>query len=213
MEASFWHDKWEKNQIGFHESETNPLLLKHFSRLNLKEGSRIFLPLCGKTRDVAWLLSEGYQVVGVELSEIAIEQLFQELGVTPEISKSGSLIHYQAANIDLFVGDFFEISPLILGHVDAVYDRAALIALPPETRAQYTSHLIKITENAPQLLICIEYDQSEMNGPPFSLVPSEIEQHYTAHYDLRLLESSKIDGGLKGKIEASQATWLLQTST
>ena len=86
MEASFWHERWEENRIGFHENDTNPLLLKYFKRLSLNKGDRVFLPLCGKSLDIAWLLSEGCQVAGAELSEIAIQQLFEELELTPEIS-------------------------------------------------------------------------------------------------------------------------------
>jgi len=211
MEASFWHNKWESNQIGFHESDTNPLLLKHFDELALNKGARVFLPLCGKTRDIAWLLSEGYRVAGAELSEIAIEQLFAELELTPSISKTdGSLVHYQAENLDIFVGDIFELTAQALGDIDAVFDRAALVALPPETRTRYSSHLVNITAGARQLLICFEYDQSVMNGPPFSIVASEVEQHYASKYKLRLLDSPNLEGGLKGKTEAIEAVWLLE---
>ena len=105
MEASFWHNKWEIGQIGFHENETNPFLVKHLDKLQLRSdlnnGVRIFVPLCGKTLDIHYLLSLGYKVVGVEFSELAIKELFQELGVTPTISKNQNFTHYQAQNIDV----------------------------------------------------------------------------------------------------------------
>lgn len=210
MEASFWHKKWEINQIGFHQDITNPLLMKHLNRLGLGKGGRIFIPLCGKTVDIAWLLSEGYQVAGAELSEIAIKQLFESLEINPEITKSGSLIHYRADNIDMFVGDIFDLSANTLGPVDAVFDRAALVALPPSMRHRYAKHLIDISGTAPQLLICFEYDQSIMNGPPFSIIASEVEQHYAANYKLSLLDAPNLAGGLKGRIEAVEAIWLLE---
>jgi len=210
MEASFWHNKWEINQIGFHQDETNPLLIKHLDQLGLKKGDRIFIPLCGKTVDIAWLLSEGYQVAGAELSELAIKQLFEALGVTPEISEAGSLIHYHAENIDIYVGDIFDLSAEQLGQVDAIFDRAALVALPPEMRKRYASHLVDITENASQLLICFEYDQSVMKGPPFSIVPVEVEAHYANNYTLRLLDTPNLEGGLKERVAAIEAIWLLQ---
>ena len=210
MEASFWHDKWEINQIGFHQKMTNPLLKKHIEKLSLDKGSRIFIPLCGKTVDIAWLLSEGYEVAGAELSDIAIKQLFEALDITPKITKVGSLIHYKADHIDLFVGDIFDLSADTLGSVDAVFDRAALVALPPEMRLRYSKHLIKITDNASQLLICFEYEQSVMNGPPFSIIPSEVEYHYAASHKLSLLDAPNLAGGLKGKIEAIEAIWLLE---
>jgi thiopurine S-methyltransferase len=210
MEASFWHNKWGINQIGFHQNITNPLLIKHLEKLALDKGGRIFIPLCGKTVDIAWLLSEGYQVAGAELSEIAIKQLFEALGVTPEISKAGPIIHYHADNIDMFVGDIFDLSAEMLGSVDGVFDRAALVALPPEMRIRYSKHLIEITDTAPQLLICFEYDQSIMNGPPFSIIASEVEQHYASSHKLKLLEAPNLEGGLKGRIEAIEAIWLLE---
>jgi thiopurine S-methyltransferase len=105
MEASFWHQKWERGDIGFHESEVNPFLIEHLEELNLTRGNRIFLPLCGKTRDVAWLLACGYRVVGAELSELAINELFKELGLEPEISKVGKLARYRAEDIDILAGD------------------------------------------------------------------------------------------------------------
>ena len=210
MEASYWHNKWKINQIGFHQSKTNPLLIKHLEQLGLSKGDRVFLPLCGKTVDIAWLLSQGYKVAGAELSEIAIKQLFEALDLTPEISTIDSLTHYHAANIDMYVGDIFNLSAEVLGDVNASFDRAALVALSPEIRERYSAHLVDITGNAPQLLICFEYDQSVMSGPPFSIVKSGVEAHYAANYQLKLLEAPHLKGGLKGKIEAIEAIWLLQ---
>src|SRR6185295_6383505 len=103
MNANFWHERWGKNDIAFHEKEANPLLIKYFEKLSLEKGSRVFLPLCGKTRDISWLLSNGYRIAGAELSKLAIEQLFTDLGVSPKISRVGEIDHYNAKNIDIFV--------------------------------------------------------------------------------------------------------------
>jgi len=210
MDASFWHQRWGKNDIAFHESAANPLLVKYFKDLSLVKGSRVFLPLCGKTLDIPWLLSKGCRVAGVELSKIAVEQLFTELGVEPKISRVGELDHYSSKNIDIFVGDIFDLSSKMLGPVDAIYDRAALVALPEEMRNRYTAHLIKITDKAPQLLICYEYDQSLMEGPPFSVSDKEVDQHYRDNYDLTLMVSTNVPGGLKGKCAAKENVWMLK---
>jgi len=210
MDASFWHQRWGKNDIAFHESATNPLLVKYFKDLSLVKGGRVFLPLCGKTLDIPWLLSKGYRVAGVELSKIAVEQLFTELGVEPNISRVGKVNHYSTNNIDIFVGDIFDLSSKMLGPVDAIYDRAALVALPEEMRNRYTAHLIKITDKAPQLLICYEYDQSLMEGPPFSVSDKEVDQHYRDNYDLTLMVSTNVPGGLKGKCAAKENVWMLK---
>lgn len=210
MDIDSWHQKWERNNIAFHRTEANPLLVKYFNELSLAKGSRVFVPLCGKTLDIRWLLSNGYRVAGAELSKIAIEQLFAELEVTPEISRDDELDHYRAKHIDIFVGDIFDLSNKMLAPVDAIYDRAALVALPEEMRDRYAAHLTEITNKAPQLLICYKYDQSLMEGPPFSISNEEVNQHYRNSYDLTLIASTDIAGGLKGRCAAKENVWLLK---
>ncbi|NRB39146.1 MAG: hypothetical protein HRU20_11870 [Pseudomonadales bacterium] len=100
MEKDFWLQRWSNNEIGFHLKKANPLLIKHFQALNIEAGKRVFLPLCGKTRDIAWLLAAGYQVIGAELSNTAIQQLFKELELKPQITTQESFIHYSADNIE-----------------------------------------------------------------------------------------------------------------
>lgn len=209
MEADFWHKKWELNEIGFHKTEANPLLVKHLVQLRLNEGDRIFLPLCGKTLDIGWLLQQGFQVVGVELSGLAIEQLFEQLELKPQIAEIGSLKRYSAKNLDVFVGDIFAISRELIGHIDAIFDRAALVALPSEMRIQYAKHLIDITNNAPQILITFEYDPKGVSGPPHAISKNEITTHYDANYQLKTLERENLRGGIKGKSEAIERVWLL----
>ncbi len=212
MDVNFWLQRWDSNEIGFHEKKANPLLVEHVNELNLDKDSRIFLPLCGKTLDIAWLLSKGFRVAGAELSKTAIEQLFIALGIEPDISTAGNIDRYSAENLDIFVGDIFELSSETLGPVDAIYDRAALVALPENMRQKYTSHLLKITSEAPQLLLSYEYDQNVMDGPPFSISHDEVKEHYIAHYTLNRLKTTKVPGGLKGKCTATESVWLLANS-
>lgn len=209
MDAAFWHDRWERNQIGFHEPQANPALVAHFDSLALPAGSRLFVPLCGKTLDIHWLLSRGHRVAGAELSEIAVQQLFANLGVTPHKSAAGRLTRYSAPGLDIFQGDVFDLSRGDLGTVDAVYDRAALIALPELLRTHYARHLVQITDRAKQLLICIDYDQSVLAGPPFSVDRAELARLYGDDYDLEALGSVQVPGGLKGKCPAADCTWRL----
>lgn len=210
MHHDFWHQKWQKNQMGFHLSEANPLLVKHFSSLNLTKNSRIFLPLCGKTLDIAWLLNQGYQVVGVELSAIAVDALFTQLDIQPDISESGELKRYQATHIDIFVGDIFALSKVQLGHIDAIYDRAAFVALPDGIRQQYSQYLMQLSGHASQLLVTFEYDQSLHAGPPFSITEQMVNDHYAAHYVIQLLSSETMPDGLKGQYPAMEQVWLLK---
>lgn len=212
MEANFWHQRWKNNEIGFHEGTANALLVAYVERLGLKPGARILLPLCGKTRDIAWLLSQGYRVAGAELSALAITQLFQELGVEPSIEKTGALDLYRGPNLDIFVGDIFALTRETLGAVDAVYDRAALVAFPPDMRARYAAHLLAISNAAPQLLINFEYDQSLIAGPPFSVSGADILSYYRDSHRVARLAQREIPGGLKGKVPAVEAVWLLDRS-
>jgi thiopurine S-methyltransferase len=210
MDPNFWHKRWENNEIGFHQGEANVLMVDNFHALSLAKNSRVFVPLCGKTRDIAWLLSKGYRVVGVELSELAVKQLFKDLGVEPDVTIAGELKHFNAVNIDIFVGDIFNLSTEIVGIVDAIYDRAALMALPADLRTRYAVHVNEITHTAPQLLICLDYDQTLMQGPPFSIDKDELIRVYGDHYTLTNRTSVAVDGGLKGKWPAQEIVWLLQ---
>jgi thiopurine S-methyltransferase len=215
IDERFWHERWEKNEIPFHEKKTNPVLRKYFGKLSLRKGARVFVPLCGKTLDIHWLLANGYRVAGAELSPIAVEQLFAELGVKPRISKTagGRGSKYSARNIDIFVGDIFGVTAKRLGRVDAIYDRAALVALPEKVRELYAAHMMRITNGAPQLLATFDYDQKAMDGPPFSISNSELVERYGKRYELVLLASAPVPGGLKGKCAAVENVWALARKT
>lgn len=209
MQHEFWHNRWQSNQIGFHLGEANPLLVKHFSSLNLQQDARVFLPLCGKSLDIHWLLAQGFCVAGAELSTLAVEALFADLKLTPTVTKIGALTCYSAKNIDIFNGDFFALNAEMLGKVDAVYDRAALVALPIEMRKNYTTQLCAATQYAPQLVVSFDYDQTQLDGPPFSVNAAEIAAHYAKNYQLTLLERVELEGGLKGQCVAHEEVWHL----
>ncbi|KAA3639789.1 MAG: thiopurine S-methyltransferase [Proteobacteria bacterium] len=209
MEQEFWHRRWQKNEIGFHESKPNDLLVNHLNQLSLAPHSRIFLPLCGKTLDIDWLLAQGHHVVGVELNHSAVEQLFQRLNLTPnETMINKHLTCYKAANICIFQGDIFKLTAQQLGPVDAVYDRAALVALPEALRLQYSRHMLQLCPKTPQLLIVFNYDQKQMAGPPFSVSEQTIHQYYNAVYDIENLSVREVAGGLRN-VAAKESAWLL----
>ena len=210
MDKDFWLKKWEHNEIGFHESKVNPLLVEYFHKLQLANNSRLFIPLCGKTKDIEWLLDQGYVIVGAELSTLAINELFRDLGLEPNISKNKRFTLFSSQNIDIFVGDIFELSKKDLGPINAIYDRAALVALPKNVRFKYTSHLMDISNSAPQFLISLEYDEMLMNGPPFSVNSDEIKEHYTNHYQSIQRIKSNIPAAIKGgKFVITQSVWLM----
>ena len=191
MDVDFWHNLWDNNNIGFHNKDVNKLFLRNFYKLELKKNSKVFIPLCGKTVDIKWLLDNQYRVVGIELNENAIKQLFTYLKLIPTVRVIGSLLAYSAENIDIFVGDIFNLNKSILGKVDAIYDRGAIVALPEKMRKDYISLLIDITDDVPQLVITFEYNQNLMKGPPFSVGENQLKDYYKNNYSIKILESIK----------------------
>lgn len=190
MHSDFWHDKWERMEIGFHLNEVNKILLKYWPTLNVVPGSTVLVPLCGKTLDLVWLRSQGYGVVGIELSEIALDELAQllrdELNLTLEKTRTQlngeDTALYRGDGVLLIAGDFFAVTPELIGPVHAVYDRAALVALPATMRIDYCNQIRRLSDHAPQLLVTFDYDQNIANGPPFAVLDDEVRTHYAAHY-------------------------------
>ena len=190
MEADFWLDRWRNNQLGWHRSDTNPLLAKHWPTLGITRGAAVFVPLCGKSLDMRYLESLGHPVMGIELSEAAIEAYFEEGGEAAERTEGFYLTRFKGPNATLYRGDFFDLStPDILG-IRAVYDRGALVALPPETRALYVDHMLRIIpEHAHILLITLEYDQDKVTGPPHSVSESEVHSLYEGRCRVERIEA------------------------
>lgn len=188
MKKDFWLERWQRDEIGFHQNEVNPHLCEFWPELNLARGSTVFVPLCGKSRDMLWLREQRHQVMGVELSAIAVRVFFEENGYTPQHASRGKFNRCEADGIRILCGDFFDLTGDDLANVTAVYDRASLIALPPEMRVSYIRHLASILPRATQiLLITVEYPQTEMQGPPFSVSSGEVEALYREYAEARLL--------------------------
>lgn len=174
MEPDFWLQRWQDNLIGFHQNTVNPCLQRYFPQLELHNNSKVLVPLCGKSLDMLWL-AEQHSVAGIELSPRAVEEFFLEHRLYPGRSEQDGLSICETAAITLYCGDFFALQPSLLGKIDAVYDRAALIALPADMRARYVSHLNSLcTAGTQMLLVTMAYDQAAMNGPPFSVEEAEV---------------------------------------
>jgi thiopurine S-methyltransferase len=182
MEPDFWHQRWQQNKIGFHQGEVNPYLRKYWQALGVPAPARILVPLCGKSLDLLWLVQQGYQVEGVELSELAVRAFFEEQGIAAQHSRHGDWQVWESDQLRLWCGDFFKLNAAQLGPIDAVYDRAALIALPAAMRQAYVRHMQSLVGEVPHLLITLEYPQAKMDGPPFSVEPAEVEALFGERY-------------------------------
>ncbi len=181
MEHDFWHRRWHNNEIGFHQEAVNPYLREHWPGLGVPAEGAVFVPLSGKSHDMHWLRARGHRVVGVELSRVAVEAFFAEAGLAVERETRGAFEAWRADGIRLLCGDFFAMAPDDLGALDAVYDRASLVALPPSMRVRYAAHLrALLPAGLPLLLVTVEYDQQQMNGPPFAVHGEEVEALFEA---------------------------------
>jgi thiopurine S-methyltransferase len=193
MQPDFWSERWRTGQIGFHQTQVDRNLLQHWPDLATAPTSRVFVPLSGKSLDLLWLRDRGHPVVGVELSTLALEAFCMENGIPARRRPMEKFDAYEAPNLQLLCGNFFDLTPTLLGDVAAVYDRAALISWAPELRAPYVEHLATLTPpGTPTLLITLEYPQAQLPGPPFSLNSAEIERLYSPHYTIQELARQNV---------------------
>ncbi|TAJ75998.1 MAG: thiopurine S-methyltransferase [Gallionellaceae bacterium] len=188
MKKEFWLERWERAEIGFHQDEINPYLRRFWPGVQAARGGEVFVPLCGKSLDMVWLHEQGSFVLGVELSAIAVQDFFREQGQSPVRVSGGGFDNYLADGICLACGDFFDLRKEDMAQVGAVYDRASLVALPPEMRARYARHLVSILPRGTRiLLVTFDYPQAEMAGPPFAVSVQEVESLYSPYAEIRLL--------------------------
>lgn len=180
MEAAFWLERWELGQTAFDQQQPHRWLGDQWPSLELATDATVFVPLCGRSVDMVWLAEQGHRVIGVELARSAVEDFFAGVGLEPSIETVGTLDVYRAGPFELWVGDLFELTAEMLAPVRAVYDRASLVALPPEMRGRYVEHLTSVLPTqAVWYLVSFSYDQNEMGGPPFSVSLDEIAQRFS----------------------------------
>ncbi|HJP19014.1 MAG: thiopurine S-methyltransferase [Gammaproteobacteria bacterium] len=239
MDPEFWHERWKKNEIGFHQEDINGPLQKYWQSLKLDDNERVFVPLCGKSRDLLWIQSRGHPVLGVELSPLGVETFFKENRLQASSISDDKFIRWKCGTLDVLCGDFFDLRPSHLEGVAGVYDRASLVALPPEMREQYAKHFVSVLPQSGQgtatkwatarstykncakrcisrskgenqtatkktqsykfavqgirvLLLTLEYQQREMQGPPFSVSEKEVNNLYGNNFKIVKLQEQEV---------------------
>ncbi|MGX9462658.1 thiopurine S-methyltransferase [Shewanella sp. A14] len=189
MEPSFWHKKWQLQQIGFHQNQVNPFLVKYWSLLELTEKSEVFVPLCGKSLDMFYLAEQGHGVLGCELNAIAVEHFFTDNDLVYHVNDIDEHAVFSTDQVTLYQGDIFTLPPSLTSSISGFYDRAALIAWPEEMRQQYVHALAALIPiNVSGLLITLDYPQEALNGPPFAVSPNWIDTYLTSYFTVELLE-------------------------
>ena len=197
MEKQFWQEKWESNEIGFHQEEPHPLLIDHFSSLELEKGSHVFVPLCGKSRDMLCIRDMGYRVTGLELSQVAVQSFFTENNLEYETSALEDFECYTGESLKVLCGDFFRLNSNSVDNIDAVFDRASLVAMPPSMRMGYVNILKSLLVSGTRiLLVVLEYEEGVINPPPFAIQRQELLHLYASWCRVEL--QAKIDSNVKG---------------
>ena len=196
MEIDFWLERWSKNEIGFHQQEMNPYLAYFYGDKGPSAEQRaklkVFVPLCGKSRDMLWLSQNGYKVFGVECSERAVKDFFEENALSYKYAEKDEHAFYQTGDqnsvIEIFQGDFFSLQKDDLDNITDIYDRASLVALPLDMRKQYADKMAELQNPGIRtLLVTLTYDQSEMNGPPFSVSEDNVNELYSDYFSIEKL--------------------------
>ncbi|MCU1716140.1 thiopurine S-methyltransferase [Pseudomonas sp. 5P_3.1_Bac2] len=195
MHAEFWHKRWERSEIGFHQQQTNRYLQRYWAQLAVPDNAQVLVPLCGKSLDMLWLAGQGLRVLGVELSHKAVEAFFAEQGLTAQVRSEPHFIRYSSGPLEILCGDFFALSADDLSQCQAFYDRAALIALPEPLRQRYVAHLAAVLpQGGKGLLVSLDYQQEDMPGPPFAVADAEVQRLYGGRWQVQRLLQQDVRG-------------------
>jgi len=212
MEHDFWHDRWQSNQLGFHQAAANERLTIFWPQLQLAAGATVLVPLCGKSLDMLWLTAKGHKIVGVELSQIAVDAFFEENNLAATKETFGDFTVSRSDQIEIWCGDFFKLEPSLLASVDAVYDRGSLVALPADMRSDYCAKLRSdLSATAKMLLALVEYDQNEMNGPPFAISNQYINDQYADRFSINQVFNLEISD-FPDRYRRRGLTWMRDTA-
>ena len=193
MEAEYWLKRWREGRTGWHRSEVMPLLVQHWSALNVPRGSRVLVPLCGKSLDMLWLAQQGMRVLGVDVSPVAIESFLAENQLHARTRGEADGTHYEITNasgeIEIINGDAFALDPNEVAQCNVFYDRAALIAMPAPMRRRLVDELyVQLPAGSAGLLITLAYPGNEMQGPPFSVDDAEVLDLFDKRWQVDRLE-------------------------
>lgn len=190
MDHSFWNERWQKGETGFHRARPHDQLVRFWPTLGLPAGSTVFVPLCGKSLDMVWLAEAGHRVIGAELSELAVDSFFAERGLAPEVEEVPDFKVKRAGPYEIWCGDIFALPANAVAGAAAVYDRAALVAFPPAMQPRYADKLTELTPaGTPILLVGLDYEQARMSGPPFATSLQSVVSLFGPKHDIAVLEA------------------------
>ncbi|MDP7063387.1 MAG: thiopurine S-methyltransferase [Planctomycetota bacterium] len=189
METQFWVDRWQAGNIGFHRPNFNEYLQQYWPQIGVDPAAKVFVPLCGKSLDLTWLAQQGHSVIGNEVVEQAVVDFFTEAELEPTRVQQEHFEDFSHGDIRILCGDHFALREGDLDGATAWYDRAAQVALPPETREAYYDKLAELMPvGSIGLSLAFEYPQEQKDGPPFSVEEDEVQRLCHGRFSVELLD-------------------------
>ncbi|MDO6459395.1 thiopurine S-methyltransferase [Granulosicoccaceae sp. 1_MG-2023] len=203
MDHEFWHKAWQRGRQGWQQQETNPQLLRYWDDFAAPADASVFVPMCGKSLDMLWLLEQGHGVVGVELSEYGVQSFFRENGLKACVTEEEAYMVYRCDALTIYAGDYFALDAAKTASCPVVFDRAALVAMPARMRGDYVNKQAALLKPGGRVfLITLNYPQEEMQGPPFSVEDGEVRQLYQRYFAVEQVcagpDPAKLDRPRKG---------------
>ena len=197
MEIAFWLERWSRGETGFHQGHINPYLGYYYGEMGppveKRSELRVFVPLCGKSKDLWWLRQSGYASVGVECSELAVEQFFAEHQLNYSKMNMNSHVSYKTDKLEILLGDFFTLQADDIGNITDIFDRASLISFTKEMRSEYVNKIKELQKPGTRtLLITLTYPETELDGPPFSVSEKEVNELYRDNFKIEKLAAKSI---------------------
>ena len=196
MNIDYWIKRWGEGETGFHREVVNEHLLTFGKDAFGTEGCRILVPMCGKSLDMLWLEEQGHEVVGIEVAEQAVRAFFEENGRAFSERRHETCRIFESGAVTLILGDIFALPRKLPAPVQGIYDRAAYHALESPARRRRYAEILKrlLAPSGRILLLTLDYDPDEMEGPPYAVPESEIETVFGTDRPLkRLLRQDIID--------------------
>lgn len=188
MDKLYWEEVWRQERLDFHQQQINPHLQRFWHHMELKPDARVLVPLCGKSDDMHWLLAQGHGVIGVDLSHKAQQAFLASRSEPVRYATTEHLNLAYQGRLLFAAGNIFALTPDILRQVDAVYDRAALVALPGAMRQNYAFFMAQWIKPGGKMLLITRCASQEIPlTPPFNVTEDEVDALYACNFHIECL--------------------------
>ncbi len=117
VQPEFWHDRWRTGQIGFHQSTVDRSWRSTGRSSPCRPQAAYSCPSAARVSIFCGCAIAGTASWAVELSAIALESFCMENGIPARRRSLGDFDVYEAEGLQLIRGDFFALTPEMLGRL------------------------------------------------------------------------------------------------